>query len=143
MPERIEREVLLPAALNEVWKALTDGDQVSEWFGAEVEMEPRLGGRVRFRFPDGSERGAIIEAFETKRLLVFRWLPFEQDAEGRTERRPGTNVRFSLTPTENGTLLVVQESLPPLTPGDPSASDRSGDSDQGLGRLHLDARIGR
>jgi activator of Hsp90 ATPase-like protein len=64
-PDQIEREVLLPASPAEVWKALTDGGQVSEWFGAKVEMEPKRGGRVRFRFPDGSERSAVIETFES------------------------------------------------------------------------------
>jgi uncharacterized protein YndB with AHSA1/START domain len=141
--KQIERKVLLPASLDEVWKALTEGDQVSEWFGAEVEMESRLGGRVRFRFPDGSERGAVIEAFETGRLLIFRWLPFERNAEGRTEGRPSTNVRFSLKPAEEGTLLIVQEFLPPPSSGKSSAADLRDDPVQSLGRFRLDARVGR
>jgi uncharacterized protein YndB with AHSA1/START domain len=143
VPEQIERRILLPASLAEVWKALTDGDQVSVWFGAEVEMEPRRGGRVRFRFPDGSERGAVIEAFETERLFVLRWLPFEQDAEGKTEGRPSTNVRFSLKPSEDGTLLVVQESFPALSSRKASAPDAGDYSDRGLGLFHLDARVRR
>ncbi|MQA99679.1 MAG: hypothetical protein GEU78_05210 [Actinobacteria bacterium] len=142
-PEPIERQILLPASPAEVWKALTDGDQVSEWFGAEVEMEPRRGGRVRFRFPDGSERGAVIETFETERLFVLRWLPFAQDAEGKTEGRPSTNVRFSLKLSEGGTLLVVQESLPALSSRERSAPDAGGYSDRGLGLFHLDARVRR
>src|SRR5918999_104942 len=69
-PEVIRREIVLPASPAEVWVALTDNKDVSRWFGAEVEMAPRLGGRVRFRWPDGVEREAVIEALETDRLLV-------------------------------------------------------------------------
>jgi uncharacterized protein YndB with AHSA1/START domain len=140
-PEQIERQILLPASAAEVWEALTNGDQVSNWFGAQVEVDARRGGRVRFRFPDGSERGAVIETFETERLLVLRWLPFGQDAEGKTEGRPSTRVRFSLKPSQDGTLLVVQESLPALSPREPSIPDADGDSEPGLGLFHLDARV--
>jgi uncharacterized protein YndB with AHSA1/START domain len=123
-PGLIKREVLLPASPAEVWDALTDGKRVSEWFGAEVEVESRLGGRVRFRWRDGGERGAVIEALETQRLLVLRWLPFEKDAEGKTRTRPSTKVRFTLEPREQGTLLAVQETLPtrPLHGSPPSQS---------------------
>ena len=124
--EVIRREIVLPAAPAEVWVALTDADDVSRWFGAEVEMSPRLGGQVRFRWPDGVERGAVIEALETDRLLVLRWLPFYRDAKGRTRRRPGTTVRFTLGPRDEGTMLVVEETLP--TPGGwpPDAADPGG-----------------
>ena len=103
---------MLPASPAEVWVALTDGRDVSTWFGADVEMAPRLGAQVRFRWPDGVERGAVIEALETERLLVLRWLPFYRDGEGKTRRRPGTTVRFTLGPSDEGTVLVVEETLP-------------------------------
>jgi uncharacterized protein YndB with AHSA1/START domain len=108
----IRREIVLPASPAEVWDALTDGKHVSRWFGAEVEMAPRLGGQVRFRWPDGVERGAVIEALETERLLVLRWLPFYRDAGGKTRRRAGTTVRFTLGPRDEKTVLVVEETLP-------------------------------
>ena len=103
---------MLPASPAEVWVALTDGRDGSRWFGAEVEMAPRLGAQVRFRWPDGVEQGAVIEALETERLLVLRWLPFYRDDEGKTRRRPSTTVRFTLGPRDEGTVLVVEETLP-------------------------------
>jgi uncharacterized protein YndB with AHSA1/START domain len=143
VPELIRREILLPASPSEVWDALTDGKQVSEWFGAKVEMVPRLGGRVRFRWRDGSERGAVIEAFEAERLLVLRWLPFERDAGGRTRRRPSTKVRFTLRPGEGGTQLAVQETLPiPPTEGS-LPSDVVDLRELGPAGLHLRAGAGR
>jgi uncharacterized protein YndB with AHSA1/START domain len=125
-PEVIRREIVLPASPAEVWVALTVNKDVSRWFGAEVEMTPRLGGQARFRWPDGAERGAGIEALEPDRLLVLRWLPFYRDADGKTRRRPPTTVRFTLGPRDEGTLLVVEETLP--SPGEwaPDAVDPRG-----------------
>jgi uncharacterized protein YndB with AHSA1/START domain len=132
---------VLPASPAEVWDALTDGEHVSRWFGAEVEMAPRLGGQVRFRWPDGAERGAVIEALEPERLLVLRWLPFERNAEGRTRRRPGTTVRFTLGPRGEGSLLVVEETLP-SPPGEwqPDAAEPEGTPEAAN---HLRAGAGR
>lgn len=118
MPERIEREMGLDASPAEVWHALTDSSQLSEWFGAEVEIEPRRGGRVRVRFTDGRERGAVVEALDRERLLILRWLPFERRSNGTTVARPSTNVRFSLEPRGSRTMLVVHETLPGPSPGD-------------------------
>lgn len=134
--EQIERQLVLPAAPAEVWDALTDAAQLSEWFGAEAEMDPRRGGRVDFRFPDGRRRGAVIETFEPERLLILRWLPFEQDAGGVSHARPSTNVRFSLRARDGGTLLSVQESVPVLLPDDLSGSSDYADR-------FLRARAGR
>jgi uncharacterized protein YndB with AHSA1/START domain len=124
--EVIRRQIVLPASPAEVWVALTDGNDVSRWFGAEVEIAPRLGGQVRFRWPDGVERGAVIEALEPDRLLVLRWLPFYRDAEGRTRRRPATTLRFTLAPRDEGTMLVVEETLPPPGEWPPDAVDPGG-----------------
>jgi uncharacterized protein YndB with AHSA1/START domain len=110
--ELIRREVVLPASPGEVWAALTEGKQVSTWFGAEVEMASGLGGRARFRWPDGRERGAVIEAFEPELLLVLRWLPFERDPRGNTREVPSTRIRFTLGPGDGGTLLTVEETRP-------------------------------
>ena len=57
-------------------------------------------------------RSASSEALETDRLLVLRWLPFYRDAGGKMQRRPGTTVRFTLGPRGEGTVLVVEETLP-------------------------------
>jgi uncharacterized protein YndB with AHSA1/START domain len=141
--ELIRREILLPASPGEVWEALTDGKQVSEWFGAEVEMVPRLGGRVRFRWGDGDERGAVIEAFEAERLLVLRWLPFQKDADGKTRRRPSTKVRFTLRPREGGTQLAVQETFPIPPQEESLPSDALDLGEIGPTGLHVRAGAGR
>jgi uncharacterized protein YndB with AHSA1/START domain len=107
----VERHVELPAAPPAVWQALTRGAELSAWFGAEVEMEARRGGRASFRWPDGRQREGRVEVFDVERQLLLRWLPFERAADGTTGVTPPGHIRFVLEPDEGRTLLTVTETL--------------------------------
>ena len=100
---------MLAAAPELVWEALTTSPQLSEWFGARVEMEPRRGGRVLFRFPGGEVRRAVVEVFEPPRVLVLRWLPFAEK-EGRVAPARMGRIDFRLDPDGPSTRLTVVES---------------------------------
>ena len=108
----VEREVVLPAPPARVWEALSDPEKLSAWFGAEASIEVRSRGRARFRWPDGTERIAVVETAEAPRLLVFRWLPFERMGRGATRPAVPGRVRITLEPRDGGTLLTVVESAP-------------------------------
>ena len=106
---QVHRMIVLPADAARVWTALTDGDRLSIWFGARVELVARRGGRASFEWPDGRSREAVVEVLEPHRLLVLRWLPFERDPQGRTRQRvPGT-IRVALEPDPPGTRLRISE----------------------------------
>src|SRR4051812_37068529 len=52
-PFRIETSIEIEASPEEVWEALTVGEQLDGWWiGAPNEVEPRLGGAVRQTFGD-------------------------------------------------------------------------------------------
>jgi uncharacterized protein YndB with AHSA1/START domain len=105
----VRREVELPGVPEEVWRALADPERLAEWFGAEADGEFRPGGRLEFRFSDGSRRGASIEDWEPPRHLAFRWAPFDRALDGRTRRRRATRVAFDLEPEGDHTRLTVVE----------------------------------
>jgi len=107
--EAIEREVTVPAPPDEVWPVVTDSRQVSAWFGADVQLDPRPGGRAVFRWPDGAERHAVVETVEPARRLAFRWLPFHRTAEGHTVTTPSTRVEITLDAVPAGTRVRVVE----------------------------------
>jgi uncharacterized protein YndB with AHSA1/START domain len=110
--DAIEREVTLPATPREVWPALTEPRELSAWFGAAVELDVRPGGRAVFRWPDGSERPAVVEAVEAERRLCFRWLPFQRTAAGETTALPATRVEITLDAVPGGTRVRVVEREP-------------------------------
>ena len=92
----VTREIVFPVPPDEVWEALTDPDQLEEWFANDVELDPREGGEGVFRWDDGEERHAtVIEAAPGERL-VLDW-----DDEGR--------VVFTLEEVPEGTRISVRE----------------------------------
>jgi uncharacterized protein YndB with AHSA1/START domain len=105
----VEREVTVPAPPAEVWPAVTRSPEVSAWFGADVELDVRPGGRGVVRWPDGAERHVVVEDVEPERRLAFRWLPFQRTAEGDTVTLPATRVEITLDPVPEGTRVRVVE----------------------------------
>ena len=95
----VEREITIPATPAEVWPALTQSDEVSVWFGADVELDVRPGGRAVFRWSDGTERHAVVEEVEPEHRLSFRWL----------EAIPSTRVEITLDEVAEGTRVRVVE----------------------------------
>lgn len=129
MDQAVERRVELTAQPAVVWQALTQGAQLSGWFGASVELEARPGGRATFGWPDGRQREARVEVFDPERQLLLRWLPFERDARGQTRPLPAGNMRFVLESRDGHTLLTVTETVTgqerAMTMAAPSAGSRS------------------
>jgi uncharacterized protein YndB with AHSA1/START domain len=109
--ERIERETSVAADPEDVWEALTDAPSLSEWFGASAEIDARPGGKAVFRWPDGSERAAVVEEADAPRRLAFRWLPFERMADGDVVELPATRVEITIEPDGEGSRLRVVETL--------------------------------
>jgi uncharacterized protein YndB with AHSA1/START domain len=97
-----ERSVTLPATPSEVWRALTESDELSRWFGCPVELDARPGGRVTVHEAERVRRG-LVEEVEPAHRLTVRWLP----DVGSIERR--TRVAFVLEAIPEGTRLTVTE----------------------------------
>lgn len=69
----VTRSVLIDAAPEEVWDAITDEATLSEWLAPEVELEPHEGGEIVCRYEDGSERRGEVELVEEAERLAFHW----------------------------------------------------------------------
>jgi uncharacterized protein YndB with AHSA1/START domain len=95
----VVREIVFPAAPDEVWEALTEPDQLEEWFANDVELDATPGGAGLFRWDDGEERRATVLVAEPGERLVLDW-----DEEGEVE--------FTLEEVEDGTRLLVRETSP-------------------------------
>lgn len=116
----IERSIEFPVSPEELWAALTQPEQVSAWFGAEVhELELRPGGRVAFRDHDGTIRRGLVQEVEPPHRFAFRWLPLTQRPNGAWDPLPATMVEFVLQEQAGGTLLTVRES-PSRFEGEPA-----------------------
>ncbi len=105
--EPIRKELHLEASPEEVWGALIH--DLSSWFGAAAEIDPRPGGAVRFRWPDGTERRGLVETCDPPRRLAFRWRELRGAGVGLVIGDVST-VEFVLEPDAGATRLTVTES---------------------------------
>ncbi len=122
--DRIEKNVLLRAPLNRVWRALSDSAEFGSWFGMKVDGPFEPGSRLQAavvpttadpevakaqKAYEGMQFEITIERMEPERLFSFRWTHPEGPA-GSDSTQPSTLVVFTLEEREDGVLLTVTES---------------------------------
>lgn len=105
MTERVQRELLLPVSLRDVWDAVTsDG-----WLADEVRLDLRPGGDAYFRLEQTVKSGWIEEvtapdtAAEARARLAFWWA---------SDGEPATRVELTLEARHESTRLRVVEARP-------------------------------
>jgi uncharacterized protein YndB with AHSA1/START domain len=116
--DRIEKQVLLKAPLDRVWRAISDSGEFGTWFGMSIDGVFVAGTRVsaviaptavddavaeRQRPHAGRPSPLEIVAVEPRRRFAFRWHPVPD-----TELT--TLVEFTLTEVDGGVLLEIVES---------------------------------
>jgi uncharacterized protein YndB with AHSA1/START domain len=112
-PPRIRRELVVPVAPADLWRALTDPGALAGWFGAEVEWDLAAGGGARFVDGAGAVREGVVDTAVPERELRFRWWPEGGAADGTSE------VTYQLEPDPGGTRLTVTERA--IAPAAPAA----------------------
>jgi uncharacterized protein YndB with AHSA1/START domain len=123
--DRIEKEVLLRAPLERVWRAIGDSSEFGRWFGVRfdgpfVEGAPVTGvitpttvdddvARQQEPYVGQSDTWQIVSV-EPQRRLAFRWHPYAVEPDVDYSKEPTTLVEFTLTETPDGVLLKIVES---------------------------------
>jgi uncharacterized protein YndB with AHSA1/START domain len=123
--DRIEKQILLRAPLERVWKAISDAKQFGTWFGVELDEQfapgASFGGRIVPTKVDeevakmqeaysGMAFDIMVERIEPMRLLSFRWHPYAIEPGADYTKEPTTLVTFALQEVADGVLLTITES---------------------------------
>lgn len=108
--DAVEREILIQAPPQTVWRVVTEPAQITQWLSDSAELDPRPGGEGVLAFGDQAAAYVVrmrVEAAEPPHRFVFRWdyPDGEQPAEGNSLR-----VEFNLAAEGAGTRLRVTES---------------------------------
>jgi uncharacterized protein YndB with AHSA1/START domain len=106
LQDLIQREVLIEAAREQVWAALTDAEHIAGWFGDTAEMDPRPGGKAVFGWRGQGTHHAVVQRVEPPGFLSYRWA---RDTDAEPAEGNSTLVEFSLTDLFAGTLLRLVE----------------------------------
>lgn len=102
---RFERA--LPHPPERVWDALTEPDELRNWHPSPFELDPRVGGTVRFVPPQGGASGdGVVIAYEPPRVLAYSW----GEDELRWQIEPdGSGSRLVLTHTFDDRLKAARD----------------------------------
>src|SRR6185436_14691953 len=62
-----QHEIVIDAPLEAVWKAISDGEELTRWFVQEASVEPRVGGTITISWDGEDKSSGTIEAWEPNR----------------------------------------------------------------------------
>jgi uncharacterized protein YndB with AHSA1/START domain len=69
---QIEREILIEAPVEVVWRTITEPDQIAQWFADQVELEVKPGAHGYLGF--GDQGGpVVVETVDPPNRFSFRW----------------------------------------------------------------------
>jgi uncharacterized protein YndB with AHSA1/START domain len=123
--DRFEKQALLPAPRDRVWRAIGDSAEFGRWFGAAIPgpfeagrtlkakivpntVDPKLA-EVQKPF-EGMPFDLKVESVQPPSRFAFRWHPFAVDKSKDYSQEPMTLVSFDLADAPGGTLLTISES---------------------------------
>ena len=108
----VRRTIDINAAPSNVWKAITDPEHISRWFGTTVLDGSGPGATGTMDFPGYATIPLRVEKVDEPHSITYRWN--NDDALGsapeRLEDASSTEFTFTLEPTPAGTRLTVVES---------------------------------
>lgn len=103
---RIERVLAHPR--DKVWRAITEPSQLSAWYPFQAtEIDPRVGGLLRFDDTQGSALDAVITEFDPPRAFAFQLPDAGRIVPGGREG-PNT-IRLELRPDDAGCRLIFTQ----------------------------------
>ena len=112
--DRIERRYELHAPRARVWRAITDANQFSAWFGVKLDgaFAPRTTIRGRNTSPgfDHMLMEFQVEQIDPERYFSYRWHPYPFDPNADYSAEPTTLVEFHLEEIASGTAVTIVES---------------------------------
>jgi uncharacterized protein YndB with AHSA1/START domain len=124
----IDREVVVDAPAEVVWRTITEPDQISRWFADRVDLVVEPGARGYMQF--GDQGGpVVVETVDPPRRFSFRWNhPVDEDpVQGNSML-----VEFTLMPEgDERTRLRVTESGHELRDWPDSEKQRYADEHRG------------
>jgi len=114
VPDRIEKQIVLRAPRSRVWRALTDAEEFSAWFGVRIQGGFQIGkpasGPVTKPGYEHLTMTAYIEEMRPQSYFAYRWHPYAVERGVDYSSEPTTLVEFFLEEVPEGTLLRVTES---------------------------------
>lgn len=99
---KILLELVIEKSPEDVYKAITEGEQIKHWWTSHAIAEPKVGSIAEFGFYGGSAVFKFnIDELEAGKKAYWSVI------DGGPPDWAGTNVTWDLTEVENGTKLLL------------------------------------
>jgi uncharacterized protein YndB with AHSA1/START domain len=123
--DRIDKQILLRAPRERVWRAVSDAQAFGTWFGVAFDGPfvegARLTGRIvptkmdekiaKMQEPyTGKAYHWTVERIEPMQRISFRWHPYAIEEGVDYSKEPMTLIEFVLEDAPGGILLKISES---------------------------------
>ncbi len=112
--DRIEKQIVLNATPERVWRAISTASEFGEWFGVRLDDEFAPGATVRGQITTPGythmKFNIYIENMDPERLFSYRWHAHGWDPDLDYSNDPTTLVEFRLSAVDEGTRLTITES---------------------------------
>jgi|ERR1700733_14574493 uncharacterized protein YndB with AHSA1/START domain len=123
--DRIEKQILLRATRERVWRAVSDAKEFGTWFGVAFDGPFAAGTRVTGRIVPttvdaevakmqepyaGKAYDWTVERIEPMQKITFRWHPYAVEEGVDYSKEPTTLIEFELVGAPGGILLKISES---------------------------------
>jgi uncharacterized protein YndB with AHSA1/START domain len=97
-----------------VWRAISNLEEFSNWFGVEASGAFAPGARLRMTTTHEEYKGIVfdltVDRMEPEHTISWRWHPGMPEAGVDYASEPTTLVEFQLKEVEGGTMVTVVES---------------------------------
>lgn len=100
MKDIITKEHVFKHPIGEVWKAISEAEEISTWF-IKADFKAEVGYKYTFTHDSSNITGEVLQA-EPVHTLIYTWVVGGTDAI--------TTVKWKLTETDNGTHLMLEHS---------------------------------
>ncbi|GAA2042189.1 hypothetical protein GCM10009819_30640 [Agromyces tropicus] len=107
----VRRTIRIAAPIEKVWRAVTEPEHISRWFGRTVLAGSGVGAEGTMTFEGYGAVPIRVEALDAPRSVTYRW--GNDDALGRlpdhVDEETSTVFTFTLAEVADGTELTVVE----------------------------------
>jgi uncharacterized protein YndB with AHSA1/START domain len=107
----VRRTIRIAAPIEKVWRAVTEPEHISLWFGRTVLDGEGVGAQGIMSFDGYGDVPIRVEAIDAPHTVTYRW--GNDDALGRlpdaVDEDTSTVFSFTLEPVGDGTQLTVVE----------------------------------
>ena len=112
--DRITKQIHIRAPRARVWRAITNIQEFSRWFGVEADGPFMPGRHIAMVSTNEGCKGAQfyvdVQEIVPERLFSWRWYPGLMEPGIDPKKEQNTLVTFTLEDAEGGTLVTVTES---------------------------------